>query len=116
MGQPLTHAPGGIRTHDLWLRRPTLYPTELLALETHHDRFSGTAKHEHVKFAAVLLLTLGVENNLYRVQVAPQGLRQCFAFGLGLRRWCPHHGRQEGKCGERGSYSPSHESNRGARI
>src|SRR3990172_11259803 len=24
-------APGGIRTHDLWLRRPTLYPAELLA-------------------------------------------------------------------------------------
>ncbi len=23
---------GGIRTHDLWLRRPTLYPTELRAL------------------------------------------------------------------------------------
>ena len=22
----------GIRTHDLWLRRPTLYPTELIAL------------------------------------------------------------------------------------
>ena len=24
-------APGGIRTHDLWLRRPTLYPAELQA-------------------------------------------------------------------------------------
>ncbi len=24
-------APGGSRTHDLWLRRPTLYPTELRA-------------------------------------------------------------------------------------
>ena len=24
-------APGEIRTHDLWLRRPTLYPTELQA-------------------------------------------------------------------------------------
>jgi hypothetical protein len=24
-------APGGIRTHDLWLRRPTLYPAELRA-------------------------------------------------------------------------------------
>ena len=24
-------APGEIRTHDLWLRRPTLYPTELRA-------------------------------------------------------------------------------------
>ena len=23
--------PDGIRTHDLWLRRPTLYPAELLA-------------------------------------------------------------------------------------
>src|SRR5207244_5505439 len=26
------YAPGGIRTHDLRLRRPTLYPAELLAL------------------------------------------------------------------------------------
>ena len=26
-------APGAIRTHDLWLRRPTLYPAELRALE-----------------------------------------------------------------------------------
>src|SRR3989449_5559364 len=26
-------APGGIRTHDLRLRRPTLYPAELLARE-----------------------------------------------------------------------------------
>jgi hypothetical protein len=26
-------APGGSRTHDLWLRKPTLYPTELRALE-----------------------------------------------------------------------------------
>src|SRR5512143_2433213 len=25
-------APGGSRTHDLWLRRPTLYPAELRAL------------------------------------------------------------------------------------
>jgi hypothetical protein len=25
------HAPGAIRTRDLWLRRPTLYPTELRA-------------------------------------------------------------------------------------
>lgn len=24
-------APGGIRTHGLWLRKPTLYPTELQA-------------------------------------------------------------------------------------
>ena len=27
----LTGAPGGSRTHDLWLRKPTLYPTELRA-------------------------------------------------------------------------------------
>ncbi len=27
----LTGAPGAIRTHDLWLRRPTLYPAELRA-------------------------------------------------------------------------------------
>jgi hypothetical protein len=26
-----TGAPGGSRTHDLWLRKPTLYPTELRA-------------------------------------------------------------------------------------
>ncbi len=26
-----TGAPGGSRTHDLWLRRPTLYPAELRA-------------------------------------------------------------------------------------
>ena len=24
-------APGGSRTHDLWLRKPTLYPAELRA-------------------------------------------------------------------------------------
>src|SRR2546426_10269943 len=29
----LRYAPGGIRTHDLRLRRPTLYPAELLAQE-----------------------------------------------------------------------------------
>ena len=28
----LLGARGGVRTHDLWFRRPTLYPTELLAL------------------------------------------------------------------------------------
>src|SRR5438128_5400002 len=27
-------APGGGRTHNLWLRRPTLYPVELRARET----------------------------------------------------------------------------------
>jgi hypothetical protein len=27
----LCGAPGGSRTHDLWLRKPTLYPTELRA-------------------------------------------------------------------------------------
>ena len=27
----LTGAPGGSRTHDLWLRKPTLYPAELRA-------------------------------------------------------------------------------------
>ena len=27
----VTHAPAAIRTRDLWLRRPTLYPTELQA-------------------------------------------------------------------------------------
>src|SRR5262249_31458364 len=28
---PLAPAPGGGRTHNLWLRRPTLYPVELRA-------------------------------------------------------------------------------------
>lgn len=27
----LIGAPGGSRTHDLWLRKPTLYPAELRA-------------------------------------------------------------------------------------
>jgi hypothetical protein len=30
----LEPAPGGGRTHNLWLRRPTLYPVELRARET----------------------------------------------------------------------------------
>src|SRR5581483_800456 len=30
----LTGGRRGIRTHDLWLRRPTLYPSELVALGT----------------------------------------------------------------------------------
>ena len=31
-------APGGSRTHDLWLRRPTLYPAELRAHVTQYIR------------------------------------------------------------------------------
>ena len=54
--QVVEHAPGGIRTHDLWLRRPTLYPTELLARQTHDDRLSGFADQEHVEFPNVPLL------------------------------------------------------------
>lgn len=26
------NTPGGIRTHDLWFRKPSLYPTELRVL------------------------------------------------------------------------------------
>src|SRR5689334_20721035 len=33
-------APGGIRTHDLRLRRPTLYPAELLARTSRLSRLS----------------------------------------------------------------------------
>lgn len=32
-------APGGSRTHDLWLRRPTLYPSELQARALHIRQF-----------------------------------------------------------------------------
>jgi hypothetical protein len=37
---------GGSRTHDLWLRRPTLYPTELRAhnLKGESERFLNSVK------------------------------------------------------------------------
>src|SRR2546426_2695217 len=39
----VSDAPGGIRTHDLRLRRPTLYPTELLARIDVHRRYPPAA-------------------------------------------------------------------------
>ena len=35
----LNGVPGAIRTHDLWLRKPTLYPAELRA----HKHFGAIA-------------------------------------------------------------------------
>ena len=43
-------APGEIRTHDLWLRRPTLYPTELRAQYKQSEEFK-------VKSVKTVLLT-----------------------------------------------------------
>jgi hypothetical protein len=33
-------APGGSRTHDLWLRKPTLYPTELRAQVADYNKLA----------------------------------------------------------------------------
>ena len=35
-----TGAPGGSRTHDPWLRKPILYPTELRAHHKNHVDYS----------------------------------------------------------------------------
>jgi hypothetical protein len=35
-----TGAPGGSRTHDLWLRKPTLYPTELRAQVADYNKLA----------------------------------------------------------------------------
>src|SRR6266550_8492453 len=49
---PLRYAPGGIRTHDLRLRRPTLYPAELLARVVKQELSQRPPSLEPPPFAA----------------------------------------------------------------
>jgi hypothetical protein len=49
------NAPGGDRTHNLWLRRPTLYPVELRAQQ---EQELATSPADFHKFSDVVLLLL----------------------------------------------------------
>ena len=69
-------APGGSRTHDLWLRRPTLYPTELRA----HFK-CGIRNGE---FGLELRLSFRTRHSAFRIRIgAPGRSRTC---GIRLRR------------------------------
>jgi|KBSMisStaDraftv2_1062788.scaffolds.fasta_scaffold168897_3 hypothetical protein len=52
---PASRAPGGGRTHNLWLRRPTLYPVELRA---QRERELATDPTDFHRFSHVVLLLL----------------------------------------------------------
>ena len=47
------NAPGGDRTHNLWLRRPTLYPVEL---RTQRERELATDRADFHRFSDVVLI------------------------------------------------------------
>ena len=69
-------APGGGRTHNLWLRRPTLYPVELRAQS---EQELATDPADFHRFSDVLLLVLharaqmigdfGLQNPCLRMRV-----------------------------------------------
>jgi large subunit ribosomal protein L19 len=54
---PSSYAPGGGRTHNLWLRRPTLYPVELRA---QRERELATGPADFHRFSDVVLLLLAL--------------------------------------------------------
>src|SRR5262249_27771989 len=76
---PKEYAPGGARTHNLWLRRPTLYPVELRA---QRERQLATNRAGFHRFSDVVLLTLmfrarGQMISAFRLQNRSLRMRVC---------------------------------------
>lgn len=55
-----TGAPGGSRTHDLWLRKPTLYPTELRAQARDYTKITISSRSffQAFKLAGIIIFLL----------------------------------------------------------